>query len=129
MKVLIVDDERDIRAILRMWCEEENFTVFEAENGKEAIKIQEKVSADVLICDLIMPVQEGIETIALFRQNYPAVGIIAISGGGKIGPDSYLEVAKQLGAWKVFRKPLDISLLMEAVHQWMQKKDDRWING
>ena len=122
MKVLIVDDERDIRAILRMWCEEEQFTVFEAENGREAVKVQEKVSADIMICDLIMPVQEGIETISLFRQNYPGVGIIAISGGGKIGPESYLEVAKQLGAWKAFRKPLDISLLMEAVHEWADIK-------
>lgn len=122
MKVLIVDDERDIREILRMWFEEENYTVFEAENGKEAVKIQQKVSADVLICDLIMPVQEGIETISLFRQNYPGVGIIAISGGGKIGPDSYLAVARQLGAWKVFRKPLDISQLLEAVRELVQMK-------
>ena len=121
MKVLIVDDEKDIRAILRMWCEEEGFDVLEAENGKEGVKIQREQKADLLICDLIMPVQEGIETISLFKREYPEVGIIAISGGGKIGPDSYLEVAKQLGAWKAFRKPLDISILMEAIHEWAEK--------
>lgn len=121
MKVLIVDDEHDIRAILRMWCEEEGFDVFEAENGREGVKIQQETPVDVLICDLIMPVQEGIETISLFRQKFPDVGIIAISGGGKIGPDSYLEVARQLGAWKAFRKPLDISVLISSIYEWAEK--------
>ena len=122
MKILIVDDEKEIRAILRMWCEEEGYTVYEAENGREGVRIQKERAADMMICDLIMPEQEGIETISLFRQEFPHVGIIAISGGGKIGPDSYLEVARQLGAWKAFRKPIDISVLMEAVQEWADLK-------
>jgi len=122
MKVLIIDDEPEIREILRVYCEAEGFDVFEAENGREGVKIQRMSPADVLICDLIMPVQEGIETITGFRQEFPKVGIIAISGGGKIGPESYLEVAQQLGAWKVFRKPLDISVLIKALHEWASQK-------
>jgi len=122
MKVLIIDDEPEIREILRVYCEAEGFDVFEAENGREGVKIQRMSPADMLICDLIMPVQEGIETITGFRQEFPKVGIIAISGGGKIGPESYLEVAQQLGAWKVFRKPLDISVLIKALHEWASQK-------
>lgn len=115
MKILLVDDEKEIREILRLWCEEAGFTVCEAENGREAVAIQRQAPADFMICDLIMPVQEGIETITYFSQEFPDVTIIAISGGGKIGPESYLELASQLGAWKIFRKPLDRQDLIEAI--------------
>ena len=125
MKILIIDDEPEIRTILRMWCEEEGFTVYEAENGKKGVEVQKKEHADLLICDLIMPVQEGIETISLFRQDFPGVGIIAISGGGKVGPNSYLEIARQLGAWKAFAKPLDIANLLDAIHEWDKLRKDQ----
>lgn len=118
MKILVIDDEPEIREILRIWLEQEGFTVFDAENGREGMKLQRQHSVDLLICDLIMPVQEGIETITAFKKNFPKVGIIAISGGGRIGPGSYLEVAEQLGAWKAFKKPLTISSLIQSIRDW-----------
>lgn len=119
---MIIDDEPDVREILRMWCEDEGHTVLEAENGRQGVETQKKIPADMLICDLIMPVQEGIETITMFRKEFPGVGIIAISGGGKIGPESYLEVARQLGAWKAFSKPLDVKRLIDALNEWQEKE-------
>ena len=80
--------------------------------------LEEHAPPDLVICDLIMPDQEGIETITSFKKEFPSVGIIAISGGGKIGPDSYLEIAVQLGAWKAFKKPLDIPQMIEATREW-----------
>lgn len=118
MKILIVDDEPQIREILRIWFEQEGFTVQVAENGREGVRLQRRDPAQLLICDLIMPDQEGIETITSFKKEFPGVGIIAISGGGKIGPDSYLEIAVQLGAWKAFKKPLDIPQLIESSREW-----------
>ena len=118
MKILIIDDELQIREILRIWFEQEGFTVLDAENGREGVKMQRRNPAQLLICDLIMPDQEGIETITSFKKEFPGVGIIAISGGGKIEPDSYLEIAVQLGAWKAFKKPLDIPLLIESTREW-----------
>ncbi len=120
MKILIVDDEPQIREILRIWFEQEGFTVLVAENGREGVRLQRRDPAQLLICDLIMPDQEGIETITSFKKEFPRVGIIAISGGGKIGPDSYLEIAVQLGAWKAFKKPLDIPQLIESTREWAQ---------
>ncbi len=126
MKILIIDDDPQVRDILSIWFEQEGFSVLEAENGREGVKIQRKTPAEMLICDLIMPDQEGIETITSFQKEFPAVGIIAISGGGKVGPDSYLEIAMQLGAWKAFKKPLDIPQIIESVHQWATlNSDDR----
>jgi DNA-binding NtrC family response regulator len=118
MKILIVDDEDRIRDLFRIWLERAGHEVYEAENGQKAAVVQQKTPVDLLICDLIMPVQEGIETITQFKNNFPEIGIIAISGGGKIGADSYLAVAEQLGAWRVFTKPVDMALLLETIKEW-----------
>ena len=118
MKILIIDDDDRIRDLFRLWLERAGFIVYEAENGKKGVLAQQTNPVDLLICDLIMPVQEGIETITQFRDDYPEIGIIDISGGGKIGPDSYLAVAEQLGAWRVFTKPLDMPLIIETIKEW-----------
>jgi len=118
MKILIIDDDDRIRELFRIWLERAGFEVHEAENGRKGVEVQQATPVDLLICDLIMPVQEGIETITQFRNDFPHIGIIAISGGGKIGPDSYLAVAEHLGAWRVFTKPVDMSSLIEAVKEW-----------
>ncbi|MBU1565384.1 MAG: response regulator [Proteobacteria bacterium] len=118
MKVLIIDDDYRIRELIRMWLEREGFEVFEAENGKNGVKAHRSSPVQLVICDLIMPVQEGIETITQFREEFPEVGLIAISGGGKIGADSYLAVAELLGARKIFTKPLDMPALIKAIKEW-----------
>jgi DNA-binding NtrC family response regulator len=118
MKILIIDDEPAIRDILRTWFELEGWTVYEAENGRDGVQVHRETPVDLVVCDLIMPVQEGIETISSFRRSFPEVGVIAISGGGRLSPDQYLEVAQILGAWKIFRKPLAIDQILAAVRQW-----------
>ncbi len=118
MKILIIDDEPAIRDILRTWFEKEGWVVYEAENGRDGLRLHQETPVDLVVCDLIMPVQEGIETISSFRRSFPEVGVIAISGGGRLSPDQYLEVAQLLGAWKIFRKPLAIDRILAAVHQW-----------
>ena len=124
MKILVVDDDHHVRDVFRMWLEREGFEVYDAENGKKGVELQRSTHVDLMICDLIMPVQEGIETITQFQTEFPGIGIIAISGGGKIGPDSYLTVAEQLGAWRIFTKPVDMPLLIEALKEWEQTGGD-----
>lgn len=120
MKILIIDDDYRIRNLFRMWLEREGLEVFEAENGMQGVEIQRREPMDLIICDLIMPVQEGIETITQLKNEFPDIGIIAISGGGKIGPDSYLNVAQHLGAWRVFTKPVDMRRMIETVKEWAE---------
>lgn len=122
MKILIIDDDARIRTLFRIWLEREGFKVFEADNGKSGVELHRDAPVDLLICDLIMPVQEGIETITQFQEEFPAVGIIAISGGGQIGADSYLSVAEHLGAWRVFTKPVEMSILVKTIYDWQQEK-------
>lgn len=122
MKILIIDDDELIRELFRLWLEREGFEVFTAENGRKGVEAQRRTPVDMLICDLIMPVQEGIETITQFSAEFPEVPIIAISGGGRIGPDSYLSVAEHLGAWRVFTKPVDMPSLIRTIREWQQAK-------
>ena len=75
-----------------------------------------------MITDIIMPEQEGIETILELRHDFPDVKIIAISGGGRIGPNSYLAMAERLGAHRAFAKPFDQKELLEAVKELLGGK-------
>ena len=104
-KILIIDDERLVRLTLRKILERAGYEVIEAANGSEGIKRHQEEPADLIITDIIMPEKEGLETIIELRQRQPTLKIIAISGGGRAGPESYLEMARQFGAEHVFEKP------------------------
>lgn len=119
IKILVIDDEKIVRDIVQLWLEREGFKVGVAENGRVGIQMQRDDPADVVVCDLIMPEQEGMETISQFRKEFPKVGVIAISGGGQIDPSAYLNVAGQLGAWKMFTKPLPMGKVVEAIREWV----------
>jgi len=76
--------------------------------------------AEVIITDILMPDQEGFETIRELRRNFPATGIIAMSGGGQIGCDTLLAVAERLGAQRVLQKPFGLRDMLDAVHQLLR---------
>ncbi|MCL2340184.1 MAG: response regulator [Proteobacteria bacterium] len=117
MKILVIDDDDQMRKLLRQVMEWANYEVIEASNGREGVQQCRRQPPDLVITDLIMPEQEGLETIALFKKDYPQLKIIAISGGGRIGPEAYLPAAQELGADKVFSKPFDVRELAEAVKE------------
>ena len=105
-KILVFDDEPSILLMIKKMLEKEGHEVDIALNGREGIELFEKNKPDLLITDILMPEKEGLETILELRRKYPELKIIAISGGGRIGPDGYLPSAKLFGADMVFQKPL-----------------------
>jgi DNA-binding response OmpR family regulator len=115
MRILIIDDDEQIRLILQQMMEWAGYEVMAAENGRVAMAMQRKNPADLVITDLIMPDQEGLETISLLKKEYTDIKIIAISGGGRIGPEAYLPAALELGADRVFAKPFEIESVLGAV--------------
>ncbi len=115
MRILIIDDDEQILKLLCVAMERENFVVITAEDGRQGQRLFEQNPADLIITDLIMPEQEGMETIAILRQKYPQVKIIVISGGGQIGPEAYLPAALELGADRAFSKPFVVKELVDAV--------------
>ncbi len=117
MRVLIVDDDEQIRVLLQQMMEWAGFEVLVAENGKIAMQMQSRQPADLVITDLIMPEQEGLETISRLKKDYAGIKIIAISGGGRIGPEAYLPAALELGADLVFSKPFDVQEVVNSVKE------------
>ena len=71
--------------------------------------------AQVLITDIFMPGQEGIETIAAFRREWPEIRIIAMSGGGEVSRRGYLGVAESVGADATLQKPFSFATLLDAL--------------
>lgn len=100
--------------------EREGFDVDEAADGNEGLKHFRAEPSDIVITDIIMPDREGIEVITELRRIRPGLSIIAISGGGRIGPDSYLPLAREFGAARTFAKPVDKNELLAAVRELLE---------
>jgi DNA-binding response OmpR family regulator len=115
--ILIVEDEKDIREMLKISLIRRKFTVMEASSGKEAIIHFKPSIIDLVITDLIMPEEDGLKVIMKLRELKPSIKIIAISGGGKAGPGSYLNLAKALGAHAVYSKPFSIKKLLAKIEE------------
>ncbi len=103
----------------RQMLDREGYDVLTAENGHEGIRIYEEEPVDIIITDIIMPDKEGIETIVELRRTDPQVKIIAISGGGKLTPGSYLFAAKKFGALRSLTKPFTRIELIDAINELM----------
>jgi CheY-like chemotaxis protein len=123
-KILVFDDEPSILLMLKKLLEKAGYEVEVALNGKEGMALFEKNKPDLLITDIIMPEKEGLETIYELRRSYPDLKIIAISGGGRIGPDGYLPGAKLMGANAIFTKPLIPKEFLQVVADLLGEKKD-----
>ena len=113
--ILIIDDEPAIRKTLAMGLERNGHSTLVAKNGRQAMEVMESQPVDLVITDIVMPEQEGLETIRRVREGYPDVIIFAMSGMGEIS--LYLKMARSLGALRTFAKPVSIELLREEIRQ------------
>ncbi len=114
-QILIIDDEPQIRSMLKLMLERDGHEVAEAPDGVEGIKIYRQNPADLIITDLIMPNKDGIGMIIDLKKEFPNVKIIAMSGGGLNKPEGYLKGAKKLGAACTLTKPIDRDEMLRAI--------------
>jgi DNA-binding NtrC family response regulator len=120
---MIVEDDTAVRELLREILERAGHEVLDAGNGKEAMALYKISPADLIITNILMPEKEGLETIQELLREDPEIKIIAISGGGQIGPADYLEVARRFGATRTFSKPFDRKELLRAVDELLAESD------
>jgi two-component system chemotaxis response regulator CheY len=114
--VLVVDDEDQVRQLIRESLEQAGYAVQEARDGKEGLDQYRKQPADVVIMDVMMPDQDGLESILILRREFPAARVIAITGGSDmIGILNFLDVAKMMGARRTLQKPFELHALLDAV--------------
>ncbi|MBI1208924.1 MAG: response regulator [Azospirillum sp.] len=114
--ILIVDDEDLIRRTIRLTLQDSGHRLALARNGQDAETLARSHHFDVVIVDMIMPEKDGIETILDFRRLMPGAKIIAISGGGRVHNFDFLEIARQVGASQVLRKPFVKREILNAVN-------------
>jgi len=120
-RILAIDDDIEIREMLKQLLERAGYEVLLAPDGKEALKLHQSNPVDLIITDIVMPEKEGLETIVEFHRQSPRVKIIAISGGGKIDANQYLTLAEMLGAQKTFSKPFELKKLLEEVRELLRE--------
>lgn len=121
-QILIIDDDKQIRDLLRNLIEMMGGSVIEAVDGRDGLNKQYNHKSKLVITDLIMPEQEGFETIKIIRSQFPETKIIAISGGGRISAEQYLPTAKELGADMVFSKPFEIEEFSQAIKELLSNE-------
>lgn len=114
-RILIVDDDPHVREMLRQHLEKAEYEIHEADDGDKGISCLRRHSIDLVITDVIMPRQEGISMLVAIRKEFPDVKVIAISGGGHISSEDYLDIAGKFGAIRTFSKPLKMEKLLAAV--------------
>ncbi len=115
--ILVVEDDDDLRIMLKESLERRKHKITEASNGREALNKFKSSITDLVITDLLMPEQDGIGLILELRKIKPGIKVVAISGGGKIGPSNYLDMAKALGADAVFPKPFNLMQFIEEIEK------------
>lgn len=116
-RVLIIDDDAQMRRLLHQALSRRGHIVDEAVDGLHALHRFAEKPSDLVITDIIMPEREGIETIRELRHKCPELPIIAISGGGREGPQNYLSLALAMGASRSFSKPFRIEEILTAVQE------------
>ena len=112
-RILVIDDDPDMRALLEQTLKSAGQEVVLAADGKEGMEQYRAKAADLVITDIYMPNQEGLETIREFRGRFPKVAIIAMSGRGDAG--AMLSIAQKLGAVEILQKPFLADELLTAV--------------
>ena len=113
--ILVIDDDPDTREVLLSTLESAGHTVALASDGKQGVEQYRAKPADLVITDLYMPGQEGLETIKQLRMEFPEVRIVAMSG--KPTGATMLSVATRLGAAAILSKPFLPQELLTAVEQ------------
>jgi len=122
-KILIIDDEPEVRAVLREILVREGFTVEVAADGQVGVAMWRKEPVDLVLTDIFMPNKDGIETILELKRSRPQAKIIAMTGGGE---KKFLEMraaAGYLGADRTLEKPFDRQTLLAAIRSVLSEQD------
>lgn len=114
-RILITEDNDNLREVLCQILKYEGYDVVHAPNGKAGMRLLHEEHCDLVITDIFMPEKDGIEVILELRRDFPDVKIIAISGGSHIVPMDCLSIAKQLGAHNILSKPFKPKEFLETI--------------
>lgn len=125
-RILVIDDDASFRDAVSLLLQLEGHTVFQAGSGREAVAMQQRIQADVVLCDLIMPDLDGGEVMRALRRITPRSRIIAMSGAVAGGPE--WQTAETSGADVMLTKPFsryDLAATLESADDGHASTADR----
>jgi two-component system response regulator (stage 0 sporulation protein F) len=122
--ILLIEDDQQIRGLLRQILEDSDHDIFEASDGDEGIAAYRTHRPDLVISDIVMPNKDGLMAIQEILQEDPGASIICISGGPR-GKKHWLPFAKKAGAIKILKKPISPVQLIEAVDDCLSRRATR----
>jgi len=115
-RILVIDDESELRTLLSRIFDRQGHETTEAENGRDALRqLEASPGFDLIVTDLFMPEMDGIETLRHIKTRWPKAKVIVISGGGNRTGLDMLPMAGKFGADRTFAKPFDPAALAKAV--------------
>lgn len=114
-QILLVDDDMQFLSFMNEMLTLQHYDVMLADNGESGLARYESKKPDLIITDIVMPGKEGIEMIMEIRNSDSDIPIVAISGGNLGNADSYLGMAKKLGATAVFEKPFSMPDMLSVL--------------
>ena len=122
-EILVVDDQPTNRELITTVLSREGYSIAQAADGREAIRLLGQRSFDVVITDMLMPNTDGVELIAYMRQMKSRPLVIPMSGGGSyLSADTTLVLAAKMGAEAPLPKPFTTKQLRDAVSAALQKR-------
>lgn len=116
-KIIVIDDDFDIRTIIKDALEDEGHEVYTADNGDSGLTLVDQHKPQVVITDIFMPVKEGVNVVRTIKSKHPGIKILVISGADR--RDNYFETAKNFGADETLAKPFQIEALIDTVAHFM----------
>lgn len=114
--ILIVDDEKPMVEELQGLLEEEGYQVSAAYDGKEACQVFDKIKPDLVLLDIKMPKQSGVEVNRYINQQEKKVPVIILTGSFE---KKHAELALEEGAKTVLYKPFDPEKMLEAIREYL----------
>ncbi len=119
--ILVIEDDRTIREVIRTLLEMESHQVTEAEDGKEALELLETINVDIVITDIFLPRLSGIKVIKILKKQNSKIKIIAISGAGNGAYN--LQSLTEIGADRFLEKPFEMGELLNAIKELSHQID------
>jgi CheY-like chemotaxis protein len=125
LHILLIEDDAPIRRIVSRMLEISGYSVTQAANGADGLRLWREQGADVVLTDIQMPGMNGVEVIVQLRALAPELPVVAMSGGDHAGDLDLLGDAKLLGAVGLLSKPFTGKALVEAIataHQYARRR-------
>lgn len=115
--ILVIDDEPELREALCDVLTDAGYDVLVARDGQEGLATAQAHAIDLVMTDMILPGAEGFEVLHALRTLTPTVKILAMSGGGRVGAQDLLGMARRLGAHQAVQKPMKLHALLTIVRE------------